>query len=122
MKTYRRRRVAQSFSSTPDLLVKHLAPLKMGKPVRLAIDQTKQSGKKTRETKLLMLLAPGALYQMQPDLIIVSVIDKGSCIIDPKAGKGIGSLGKAGVPVRLAIVLLDKLKELYGERNAKNTP
>lgn len=118
MKTYRMRRMTKSRSSTPDRLLKHLAPLKTGKTVSLAIDQEKRSGEQIRKVKLLMLLAPGALYQMHANLIVVSVIKKGSCVIDPKAGKGFGDMCKAGVPVRLAIVLLDKLRELYGERNA----
>lgn len=116
MKRYRRTRSTQRHQP-PDLFKDHLAPLKRGRSVKLVVEIQKQNGKQKRTQQYLALLAPANLYDLVPQAVVISVIGKGSCIIFPNMGTGVSDLVKAGLPVKLAVALLEKLRELFGEEH-----
>lgn len=117
MKRYRRTRLTKGQEKKVDHFLERLAPLKRGKVVSLSLRVRKIHGKQHRETNLLALLAPGRIYGMVDNAVVVSIVGKGSCVIFPDTGKGKGDLARAGVPVKAAEALLEKLRELFGENN-----
>ena len=120
MRQYRKRRMTERPRPPPDYLINHLTPLKQGRVVKLVQETKQKHGLRIREVQTLVLLAPSTLYGMTPGMVIVSVIGKGSCVIIPNTGKGTGVLVKAGMPLRLAVVLIEKLDELFGETKHGN--
>lgn len=93
-----------------------LAPLVSGLSVKFVLEYRKKHGTKFREVKIMVLLAPGLLYGLSPETVVISLVGKGSCIVFPELGKGVASMVAAGIPVRLANALFEKLTELYGEK------
>lgn len=98
-----------------DYLLHQLEPLTRGQTVKLVVEVRRRHGRKEREVKIGMLLAPGPLYGFVEQAVVVSLLGSGSCVIFPKQGKGVSALTRAGLPIKLARVLMEKLKSLYGE-------
>lgn len=115
MKRIYRTRKATSQYVPPDPLLEHLRPLAYGHVVKLVIQVRKTSGLHQREMNYLMLIAPGKMYGMKPELLHVAVLEKGSFILNPIMGKGLSALTKMGLPTPLAVDLIEKLKKLFGE-------
>lgn len=105
-------RVAQNKPPRRDELEKRLMVLEQGSTVALQINHERQSGKKTREINLLMLIAPGHLYGMGAGKYLVSIPGKGSSIVDVNSDKNVSGLILAGVPTRLARELDRALKQI----------
>lgn len=121
MKRYRRTRVTQRQETPSDPLRDRLAALLRGSPVELVISYKSKHGRASREVNLLVLLAPGKYYGMLGNLVVVSVVGKGSCVVHLDSGKGVAGLAKAGFPMVLAKALVEQLKTLYGESKDGNS-
>lgn len=94
-----------------DILLARLAPLKKGYPVALMLDNPKGFGKKRNP---LLTLTPGILFGFRSNLVVVSVINNGSCIVQADSEK-IADLILAGLPAQSARILMDRLNKLYSE-------
>lgn len=114
-KRIRRTRLTNRQETPRDILKERLTPLKQGRVVKLTVEMTRRQGKMIVHENVLLLLAPGPVFEMIPDAVVVTLIGKGSRAIFPKTGKGAGELARAGLPPKLAKALVEKLSEIYGE-------
>lgn len=105
-------------SEDVDWLLGKLEPLKRGYPVVLSMQDAKYQNRKNYRGKRadqIVALAPGELYGMTPRSILVSVIGNGACVVHPATSEKIADLVLAGMPARLANVLMGKLHQLLKE-------
>lgn len=109
--------MTESQVDDPDYLLAHLWPLTKGQSVKLVIEQTKQHGKVSRVVQKGLLIAPGKVYGLHDQAMVVSLLGSGSCVIFPNAQSSKGELVKAGLSARLATALIESLKKLHGDAN-----
>lgn len=98
-----------------DYFAAKLAPLKEGRTVTLQIIHPRGIGKRKNP---IVLLAPGILFDLPKDTVVVSVLNNGSCIlrINPFEKKPrISDLVRAGIPAKLANALVAKLQHIFKE-------
>lgn len=107
--------MTQSHIDEPDYFLHHLSPLLKGESVKLVVEQVKQHGKVSRVVQKGLLIAPGNVYGLDDQAVVVSLLGSGSCVIFPNAQKSRGELVKAGLSARLAIALIESLIKLYGD-------
>lgn len=111
------RRNEFSLSREPDWFLGILSPLKYGKPVHLMLNDPRFSQLKNyrgTKDKRLVLLIPGTLAGLKKELLLVSVIGSGSCLVRVKdSEQRTADLVSAGIPARLATILLEKLHSLF---------
>ena len=100
----------------PNYLLETLMPLRYGKTVRLVQVTKSRHGRLAIERiqRTGVLFAPGQLYGLDPRFVVISLLGKGSCVIDPRAQKGLGELVRAGVHPSLAKALYAELTKVYG--------
>lgn len=115
-KRIRRSRLTTRQETPRDFLKERLTPLRRGQVVKLIVEATRTHGTKTRTEQTLLMLAPGAMFGMIPETVIVMLEGKGCRVIFPASGKGAGELARAGLPPKLAKALVEKLTEIYGEQ------
>lgn len=100
----------------PDFLANKLEPLTRGYAVSMSMQDPKfeklkqYKGKKKNQ---LVCLAPGPMYALPTDTVLVSIVGNGSCIVRPFESKDVAKLVLAGMPVKLANALMSKLHYLY---------
>lgn len=82
----------------------------------MAMEVKSRHGSRVLTKSILVLLAPGKMYGMLPGAVVITLAGKGSCIVFPGKGKGVGELIKAGMPSPLAKALMSTLDELHGEQ------
>ncbi len=106
-----------SLVADPDRFIQALAPLRSGKSVLLWLEPPKSKTKNFRgRDKFLVALTPGQGIGFPSSAILVSVVGKGSAIVRLDEPKKVADLVLAGVPAKLANVLVDKLAmSLQGE-------
>ena len=111
----RRTRLTGRQETPRDFLKERLAPLRRGQVVKMVVEATRTQGTKSRTEQTLLIVAPGELYGMVPETVVVSLVGKGCRVVFPKTGLGAGELARAGLPPKLAKALIEKLTEIYGE-------
>lgn len=91
-------------------------PLRYGMTVRLVQVSKSRHGRiaKEKTTHHGLLLAPGQLYGLLPEFVVVSLLGKGSCVIKPESSSARGELIRAGMPLALARELVALLIIVYG--------
>lgn len=117
---YTRRRRSQTTPGTErDAFLSSLLPLKNGKSVSLAMDNpmfTSQAKHRGHKAKKLVILVPGTAAGISPDAVLVSIVGSGACIVWPENVSKVADLVLAGMPARLANVLMEKLHRLFKEK------
>lgn len=112
----RERRSKSSLSTDTDAFLGALAPLRFGKTVVLTMEDPRFKAIKnyrgTKGTKLVVLV-PGSAMDMK-DVVLVSVLGAGSCMVRLKSTK-VADLVLAGMPAKLADVLMQKLHRIFQE-------
>lgn len=107
------------FSLAPeaDWFLHALEPLVRGKSVHLSFDDPRFSQMKNyrgKKQKRLAILVPGPMAGLKDEIILVSVVGSGCCLIRPKIeGHRIADLVLAGMPAKLATTLMNKLHLLF---------
>ncbi len=99
-----------------DWLGIRLKPLLEGKPVSLVMLNEQARGKRKNP---LIVITPGSQLGFVKKAVVVSVIDNGSCIVEIDCNST-SRLVLAGIPARLAKVLLEKLQSTYREEHHGN--
>lgn len=105
-------------SNDVDWLLNRLEPLRRGYAVVLSMQDdryarmVKYRGKKQNQ---LVTLTPGSLYGFAPDSVQVAIIGSGAAIVFPARSEKVADLILAGMPARLAKLLMEKLHRLYQE-------
>lgn len=95
-----------------------LMPLLSGKPVVLTMDDPRFARKKNylgSKDKRLVILTPGQMLGFGRHHLLVSIVGSGSCIVrlgHPKSA----DLVLAGMPAKLANVLMDKIHQVFKEK------
>lgn len=105
-------------STEVDWLLNKIEPLKRGYAVTLSMDDGKYSRlAKYRGTKKnqLVALAPGELYGFASRSVLVSIVGNGCCVVHPTRERKVADLVLAGMPAKLANLLMEKLHRLYQE-------
>lgn len=105
----------REISVDADYFAAKLAPLKQGRTVTLQMLNPRGIGKRKNP---YILIAPGTLFDLPMDTVVVSVINNGSCIvqINPREKKPrISDLVRAGIPAKLANALVAKLQHIFKE-------
>lgn len=100
-----------------------LYPLKSGQAVFLHMDDPRPGRAKNYrggKGKKLVVLVPGQAMGARADVVLVSVVGSGSCVIRPEfaqseTGRQKADLVLAGMPVKLATILMNELHQLYKE-------
>lgn len=112
----REQRNSFPLSTETDAFLGALAPLRFGKTVVLTMDDPRFKAIKnyrgTKGTKLIVLV-PGSAMEMA-GVVLVSVLGAGSCMVRLKSTK-VADLVLAGMPARLADVLMQKLHRIFQE-------
>lgn len=96
-------------------LLAHLAPLRRGEAVRLVAETQTQHGKTARLSQKGLLIAPGRVYGLSDQAVVMSLLGSGSCVVFPAAQNSRGELVKMGLTGTLATALIEVLNQLYGE-------
>lgn len=106
-----------SLDADIDWLLQKLHPVRTGKVVHLWMDLPSKTGRKTTksERRQLVVLSPGTTIGFPREVVLVSVIGKGSSLIRPLLADGIADLVLAGMPARLAKLLMSTLKRVIKE-------
>lgn len=96
-----------------------LSQLRDGKSVVLAMTVPRfgeSTIKRTTTDKPIpVVLVPGVAFGA-PNAILVAVIGKGSAVIVPWAKNSTARLVLAGIPVRLAVALMDEIHRVFPRR------
>ena len=104
-----------SLDANVDPLVQSLAPLRQGDSVKLWMERPQKAEPKKgaeRSPKILVILTPGQALGFPRKSLLVSVIGKGSAVVDLSNPKNVANLVLAGVPARLAHELLKRVSRL----------
>lgn len=107
-----------SLSLDGDNFLAALAPLRHGKPVHLVMDDPKFAAMKKyvgTKAKKLVFLVPGSMIGIDPSGVLVSILESGSCVVWPKRPPKVANLVLAGMPAKLANVLMQKLHRIFQE-------
>lgn len=103
-------------STESDAFLGALAPLRFGKTVVLTMEDPRFKAIKnyrgTKGTKLVVLV-PGSAMEMK-GVVLVSVLGAGSCMVRLNSTQ-VADLVLAGMPARLASVLMQKLHRIFQE-------
>lgn len=110
-------RSKSSLSADVDWFLQALYPLRLNKPVLLWMDDPRLTRLKKRSasTKRLVVLTPGELSGLPERSVLVSVVGAGSCIVHVDAKPSVANLVLAGMPVKLADVLMNQLRQVFKE-------
>jgi hypothetical protein len=112
----RERRNEFPLSTDTDAFLGALAPLRFGKTVVLTMDDPRFKAMKNyrgnKGTKILVLV-PGSAMGIE-NCVLVSVLGSGSCMVRLKSTK-VADLVLAGMPAKLADVLMQKLHRIFQE-------
>lgn len=94
-----------------------LRPLAKGHPVALAMDDHRPVHAKARSSvsrKRVVVITPFNAPGLALGSYVISILGKGSCLVWPSKPNQSANLVLAGMPARLANVLLNKLQVLEG--------
>lgn len=105
-----------------DLLRDRLLQLIAGKTVDLVSTHEERHGKQVRSVKQLVLIAPGKVYNACDNIVVVSVVGKGSCIFDFNKPGNSAKFITAGLPRNLANELFTALKSIGENEYATREP
>lgn len=110
-------RSKSSLSADVDWFLQALYPLRLKKPVLLWMDDPRLKRLKNRSTatKRLVILTPGEASGLPERSVLVSVVGSGSCIVDVDARPLVANLVLAGMPAKLAEVLMNQLRHVFKE-------
>lgn len=109
----------RELSTEVDWLGGKLRPLREGKPVAFALIPAKRESKIKRVVEpkdKIITIMPGTLLNLPRRVVVVSVIDNGSCIVEINCNVILG-LVRAGIPAKLARILLNKLRQTMKEED-----
>lgn len=108
--------MTSSHIDDPNYLLQALMPLRSGMTVRLVQETVSRHGRLQieRVKKTGLLLAPGQLYGLRPDSVVISLLGRGSCVVIPSRQRGVGEIAAMGVPQKLATALFETLTKVYG--------
>lgn len=109
----------------PDYLGAKLEPLTRGYAVTLSMQDPrfdKLKAYRGKKANQLVCMAPGPMYALPTDTLLVSIVGNGSCVIRPHESKDVAKLVLAGMPAGLAKALQSKLNTLFeGVKNGNST-
>lgn len=94
-----------------DWLGGKLEPLRCGQSVAFMMYTTKATGKRKNP---LIVITPGTQLNFSRKAVVVSVINNGSCIVEIGCRSTTGLI-LAGIPAKLAKVLVDRLQLTFRE-------
>jgi hypothetical protein len=107
-----------------DWLGGKLWPLRQGKPVAFAIISGNPNARGKRKDPIVTI-TPGSTLGFGERVVVVSVINNGSTIVEIDC-KSTAGLVLAGMPAKLAKLLLDKLRSTFTKEkhhgNSTSTP
>lgn len=103
-------------STDVDWIGGKLSPLWDGKTVAFSMLLAKGTGKRKNP---LIVITPGPSIGLPRRTVIVSVINNGSCIVEIDCNSTL-QLVLAGIPAKLAKLLLEKLRSTYREATNGN--
>lgn len=110
-------RSKSSLSADVDWFLQALYPLRLNKPVLLWMDDPRLKRLKNRSTttKRLVILTTSEASGLPERSVLVSVVGSGSCIVNVDAKPQVANLVLAGMPVKLAEVLMNQLRQVFKE-------
>lgn len=113
-----RQRNQFSLDANIDWLLQTLNPVSKGKVVHLWMDTPNKTGKKTTRDlrRQLVIISPGTCVGFPREVVLISVIGKGSSLVRPIKGDGVANLVLAGMPASLAKLLMSTLNRVMKER------
>lgn len=95
-----------------------LEPLRHDKPVILEMSKPKVESKRIAANRAIpIVLVPGKVIGAPRGKLLVSVIGHGAAIIDSVSPEALGQLVLAGIPVKLAKVLIDGIRHTLFRSN-----
>ena len=106
-----------SLDADVDYLYQTVHPLARGKTVMLWMELPATAQKKTSRIskRRLVVLSPGHATGLPRDTLLVSVIGSGSTLLRPLQKEGVANLVLAGMPARLAHVLMNVVRRIFKE-------
>lgn len=107
-----------SLDANINWLLQTLSPLRKGVAVHLWMNTPNKTGRKTTKgvSRQLVIISPGTSIGFPREVVLVSVIGKGSSLVRPLLGEGIANLVLAGMPASLAKFLMSTLNRVIKER------
>jgi len=113
--TYRKHKLSPGESL--DAFSQALLPLTQEKVVILSMDDPRMRvvKKLSAPKKKAVVLVPGTLMGMTGKVVLISVVGSGSAVMNIDQPKQVANLVLAGMPARLAGILMEKLHRIFLE-------
>lgn len=111
---------SKSFRMVAKAASNPLDPLVQNKAVTLLMDVPVFSPTRKRVAPprpYPVVIVPGSLIGSSDELFLVAIVGKGAAVVAPRFSSQVSSLVMAGMPRRLASVLMDEFRRVLHRRN-----